>query len=70
MPNITNCIQCGEHVVLPDPNPYDWFCDDDVKVMCKIEKRIITCACRPYNIEKECSPIPIWCPKDYNKNDT
>lgn len=57
-----NCINCDDHVVLPDPDPDDWFCDDDVKVTCKLAKRNITVACRPYNIEKECV-TPKWCPK-------
>jgi len=59
---INNCIDCMEHEILNDPDPYDWFCDDDVKVICKLNRRKITCACRPYNIRKECD-IPIWCPK-------
>ena len=29
---IKNCIDCSSHQVLPDPDPNDWFCDDDVKV--------------------------------------
>lgn len=56
-----NCIDCPNHIVLPDPDPYDWFCDDDVKVVCTKAKRQITCACRPYNIREE-SVIPDWCP--------
>jgi len=61
--NITNCTQCPHHKVLPDPDPLDWFCDDDVKVVCLLfpEERQITCACRPYQVEKECS-VPKWCP--------
>jgi len=59
---INNCIDCTSHQVLPDPDPFDWFCDDDVKVVCNINKKQITYACRPYNIRKECD-IPNWCPK-------
>lgn len=59
---ISNCIDCSWHVVSPDPDPDDWFCDDDVKVVCSIANREITCACRPYNTRKECE-IPGWCPK-------
>ena len=61
---IENCIDCSNHVVLPDPDPNDWFCDDDVKVVCRHEKamnRQITCACRPYNTRNECD-VPLWCP--------
>lgn len=60
---IKNCTNCEDHIVLPDPDPHDWFCDDDVKVLCKITKKNITAACRPYNIKKECN-TPKWCPKN------
>jgi len=59
---INNCIDCSEHRVLSDPDLHDWFCDDDVKVICKLNNKQITCACRPYNTRKECN-IPEWCPK-------
>jgi len=59
---INNCIDCSEHRVLRDPDPNDWFCDDDVKVICQVNNKHITFSCRPYNIRKECS-IPEWCPK-------
>lgn len=60
---ISNCTECTAHEVLPDPDPNDWFCDDDVKVVCTLkENKVITCACRPHHIKKEC-PIPKWCPK-------
>lgn len=59
---ISNCIDCTSHQVLPDPDPSDWFCNDDVKVICKVNGKQITCACRPYHIRKECD-IPDWCPK-------
>ena len=57
---IITCIDCPFHEVLPDPDPNDWFCDDDVKVYCNKSKRNITTACRPYNVKKE-SAIPEWC---------
>ena len=56
---IKNCIDCSFHQILPDLDPHDWFCDD-VKVICTIGDREITCACRPYNVRKECN-IPNWC---------
>lgn len=69
---IKNCIVCEHHIVEPDPDPTDWFDDDDVKVRCKLSKKpqrvrpnttepYITVACRPYNTVKECN-IPDWCP--------
>ena len=58
---INNCIDCPFHDVLPDPDPNDWFCDDDVKVICRKLNKEVTWMCRPYNIRKE-SEIPDWCP--------
>ncbi|PLX26974.1 hypothetical protein C0583_05285 [Candidatus Parcubacteria bacterium] len=61
---IDNCIDCSYHRELPDPDPDDWFCDDDVKVVCTKKKpsKNITVACRPYNTRNECD-IPEWCPR-------
>ena len=60
---ITNCMDCEEHIVLPDPDPDDWFNDDDEKVLCNLSgRREITCSCRPYQKRAECD-IPDWCPK-------
>lgn len=58
---INNCIDCGYHEIIPDPDPDDWFCDDDVKVVCRSHNRNITVACRPYKVREECD-IPEWCP--------
>lgn len=61
---IKNCIDCPHHSVEPDPDPDDWFNDDDVKVVCKKTKRkdnTITVACRPYQVRQE-SDVPRWCP--------
>lgn len=57
-----NCVDCEFHQVLKDPDPDDWFCDDDVKVLCKkAGDRVITSACRPHHIRDECK-TPEWCP--------
>lgn len=59
-----NCTDCKHHSVEPDPDPHDWFCSDDVKVVCKLTERknnTITVACRPYSVKKE-SETPSWCP--------
>jgi len=32
---IDNCTKCEHHEIIPDPDPNDWFCDDDVAVICK-----------------------------------
>lgn len=59
---MTNCTECRDHKVVPDPDMDDWFCDDDVAVVCSKEGKYITRACRPYDISKECA-IPDWCPR-------
>lgn len=46
---IENCMDCPNHKVLPDPDPDDWFNDDDIKVVCAAVSKDITVACRPYN---------------------
>lgn len=58
---ITNCQECPYHQNLPDPDPNDSFCYDDMKVLCTKTQRFVTVACRPYRLTKE-SDIPSWCP--------
>lgn len=58
---IENCIDCPFHTVERDPDPHDWFNDDDVKVVCQKAKRNVTEACRPHHTRKE-SSVPKWCP--------
>jgi hypothetical protein len=83
MKDITNCIDCPFHQVINDPDPDDWFCDDDKAVVCTKKQRkpdftskyvcdrqefeIIASACRPYNLRKE-SQVPRFCPLGYNKD--
>lgn len=35
---ITNCLQCPNHQVINDGDPYDSFCSDDLAVVCKLVK--------------------------------
>ena len=68
---ITSCVDCSFHREVSDPDPHDWFCDDDVKIVCTKTGKNVTVACRPYNTRKETS-IPSWCPllkegEDYRK---
>jgi hypothetical protein len=30
------CTDCPEHKVIIDPDPYDWFCDDDEAIVCTL----------------------------------
>lgn len=74
---ILNCTVCDAHVVERDPDPYDSFCDDDIRVRCtktanqtpsytsfgmiRAREPYITVGCRPYRKEVECE-VPSWCP--------
>ena len=29
-----SCIECAHHKIISDPDPHDWFCDDDKAVVC------------------------------------
>lgn len=74
---LDNCIDCPHHKIVPDPDPTDWFCDDDVAVLCtKSENttkgkawksgevwphQAVTTSCRPYGTKDE-SERPTWCP--------
>jgi hypothetical protein len=35
---MTNCIDCGYHSVIPDPDPTDSFNYDDVAVVCTLKQ--------------------------------
>lgn len=75
---INGCTKCKHHKVINDGDPHDSFCSDDVAVVCTLVKRkpnlkseykvdhqeykACTTGCRPYNITKETTPIPSWCP--------
>ncbi|MCK9428515.1 MAG: hypothetical protein M0R17_00710 [Candidatus Omnitrophica bacterium] len=60
--SISTCIECPAHTIESDPDPYDDFCDDDIKIGCKFKKDCYsTTGCRPYNAKKE-SSVPDWCP--------
>lgn len=58
--DIENCMDCIHKNIQSDPDPDDWFCDDDMKLLCKINYRIVTRGCRPHQLRKECE-VPSWC---------
>lgn len=78
-----NCLDCQFHKIINDRDPDDWFCDDDVAVLCqrspieansvsryraeRFPLRRVTSACRPYNARKE-SQTPKWCPLGLGAN--
>jgi transcription initiation factor TFIIIB Brf1 subunit/transcription initiation factor TFIIB len=36
--DIKSCIDCEYHKVISDPDPNDWFCDDDCAVVCTLKQ--------------------------------
>jgi hypothetical protein len=57
------CTECPSHRILPDPDPYDSFCSDDVKVSCvALNGRYVTVGCRPFWVQEE-TGVPDWCPR-------
>ena len=58
--SVDYCDQCPFHKVLPDPDPDDWFNDDDVKIVCVKENKNIDVALRPHHVKN--TEIPDWCP--------
>ena len=34
--SVDTCLRCPHHAVIPDPDPHDWFNDDDVAVVCNL----------------------------------
>lgn len=61
---ITQCRECPHCRIAPDPDPDDWFNDDDEKALCKeVGNKLIERMSRPY----ERVLIPDWCPLKTNK---
>lgn len=80
---IDNCIDCKSHSVINDPDPDDWFCDDDVAVVCTLtqnndvtpDSKYQSDMCAFKSVTRSCRPfkirkesdVPPWCPKGYYK---
>lgn len=74
----TNCLYCPFHNVISDPDPYDWFCDDDKAVVCtktindgkdpsskySSDRQDFKCITRSCRPykTKEECNVPVWCP--------
>lgn len=57
-----NCLECTEHQVSPDPDPYNVAAtQDNVKVCCMMLTRYITISCTPSKLIDACKR-PRWCP--------
>ncbi len=59
-----SCEGCPDCEIRITPAPDDWFCDDDVTVLCKAVSGgcVIAEQIRPYLVHERC-PVPRWCPK-------
>lgn len=73
-----NCLDCAFHRMIPDPEPDDWFCADDVAVVCtkvpnpdqKPESRWLSDRAPFRSVAWSCRPHkvqedtgrPSWCP--------
>ncbi len=55
------CNGCEHFRLLPDPDPFDWFDDDDQKAIC--EKCNATIAQALSVFEANSVRIPSWCPE-------
>lgn len=55
------CPDCEKRIT---PDPDDWFCDDEVTVVCKAVSGgyVMAKQIRPYLVHERC-PVPQWCPK-------
>lgn len=59
-----SCEGCPDCEIRITPDPDDWFCDDDVTVVCKAVSggHVMAKQIRPYLVHERC-PVPRWCPK-------
>ena len=73
-----NCIDCQFHYIIKDPDPDDWFCSDDVAVICTLtpnperdlESKYTSDHSEFRAITRSCRPFyvkkesttPMWCP--------
>jgi len=74
---IKNCLECPKHKVVADPDPSDWFCDDDEAIVCTAlvndekgrfnsvayngQYKVVSSGLRPYETKKY-ARIPDFCP--------
>ena len=76
---VKSCVSCKSHKIIADPDPSDWFCDDDVALVCTLVKNRNRKSKSRYLADKnefksvmvsmrpymveKETPIPDWCPK-------
>jgi hypothetical protein len=56
------CIDCRKCHTFTDPDPHDWFCDDNQAMVCTATKEwtLIEDMLRPYEVKDV--EAPSWCP--------
>lgn len=75
-----SCLDCIHHRIINDPDPNDWFCHDDVAIICSLTKnpnqdlksRYVADRqeFRPVSVSirphkvQKESEVPSWCPKN------
>lgn len=58
---INKCYKCSNCRESRDPDPNDWFCQDDLQLICAAKNdKIIEGCLRPYEVKDV--EIPDWCP--------
>ncbi len=76
---IKSCLECDDHQVINDMDPNDWFCDDDMAVICRLTSNLkpepkskwISNRSKFKVVTCSCRPynlekeskVPNWCPK-------
>lgn len=74
---INYCEECPHHQIIADTDPHDWFCDDDVAIVCKLTRNENQDKNSQYQSDRSCYKIiqcamrpylvkkikiPDWCP--------
>jgi len=83
MPKIKKCTNCKDHTKIADPDPYDWFRDGDMAVVCSLAKNTKMDKKSKYQSDKQdrrvvsslIGPwdwdnieVPKWCPRGFGKS--
>lgn len=56
----TPCSECPYGKFEPDPDPFDWFCDDEEKIYCEKLNKYVAESMRPWEAETYvCGRCPI-----------
>jgi hypothetical protein len=60
---IKSCSKCPHHDWISNPDPDDWFRDDEANFICTKKKKVISYSLDVFEQAKVNKiPIPKWCP--------